>query len=332
MSERIAVVTTSYPGDADDASGHFVRSEVMDLVGAGHRVTVICPGRPLTRDANCPLSPSNLTVQRLGADRLFGWPGALNKAKAQPWVLLQLPGFVARARRVLRQGQFDRVIAHWLLGSGWPISLACDAPTEVVVHGSDARLLAKLAAPLRRHVLSSLQTHGVTLRLVAPHLEPLLRTPTNREWLRTAQVAPLRLTLPALGDATALRKDLGLPSTSFVAVVVGRLVTSKRIAVALRKAPVPPGSKLVVVGSGPLEGELRAEFPHVHFTGQIGRNEALRWVAAADVLVSASREEGAPTALREARLLGTAVWTAEFGSASRWASEDPGVKVLPELA
>lgn len=325
MAERIAVVTTSYPTGDDDVSGHFVRSEVAELVAAGHTVTVLCPGAMAVRSDPCGAS-----VHVLGAERAFGWPGAVEKLRRDPLAAFTLPGFVRRCRRALRNGRFDRVIAHWLLGSGFPIALAARTPIEIVVHGSDARLLARLG-PLRSLVLGRLQARDVQLRVVAPHLLALLRTDTNGAWLDHARITPLPVPLPPLPSRTALRTELGVEAERFVAVCAGRLIPSKRVAVALSHAPLPAGAKVVVVGSGPQLAPLQQRFPHVHFTGQVSRDLALRWLKAADVALSASREEGAPTALREARLLGTEVWTAEFGSAAEWARVDPGVRVLNEL-
>jgi glycosyltransferase involved in cell wall biosynthesis len=222
------------------------------------------------------------------------------------------------------------VIAHWLLGSGWPIALAAKCPVEIVVHGSDARLLGR-CGPARAYILRALENENCSLRLVAPHLKPWLETATNRAWLDSARIEPLPISVPELPDRETLRREFGIASSAYLAVVVGRLVPSKRIHVALRRAPFPAGAKVVVIGSGPLLTELRSTFPVVHFTEQLPRATALSWLKAADVAVSASLDEGAPTALREARLLGTAVWTAEFGSAATWQAADPGVTVLPEF-
>lgn len=328
MNQRIAVVTTSYPGPGDDVSGHFVRSEVMALAAAGHAVTVICPG-------SVPTEPpggvdARVTLVRLGAESLFGWPGALAKARSHPLALFSLPGFVRRARAELRRGRFDRVVAHWLLGCGWPIAMAARVPIEVVVHGSDARLLARLG-PARTLILNALEAKGCSLRLVAPHLKQLLATETNGVWLDAARVEPLPLEVPELSNRETLRRELGVALDVHLAVVVGRLVPSKRIDVALARAPLPAGGRIVVLGSGPMSPALQATFPSVQFMGQLPRERALRWIKAADVAVSASLREGAPSWLREARLLGTPVWTAEFGSAAAWAAADPGVTVLPEL-
>jgi teichuronic acid biosynthesis glycosyltransferase TuaC len=172
---RIAVVSTSYPQSDGDPSGHFVRAEVNELVQQGHHVTVICPG-----DKGCSEPNSNPAIVRLGATELFGWPGALSRLRANPMVICQLLPFVWATREALGKGPFERVIAHWLVPSGWPISNASPCPTEVVIHGSDARLVARLPVWLRDSILLSLQANGHRLRFVAAHLKSLIATPKTQ--------------------------------------------------------------------------------------------------------------------------------------------------------
>lgn len=67
----------------------------------------------------------------------------------------------------------------------------------------------------------------------------------------------------------------------------------------------------------------------MEFLGQLPRNETLKWIGAADALVSASRHEGAPTVVREARALGVPVVAAAAGDLLEWAKSDPGLHVVP---
>jgi glycosyltransferase involved in cell wall biosynthesis len=80
-----------------------------------------------------------------------------------------------------------------------------------------------------------------------------------------------------------------------------------------------------VIGGGPLLAELRARFPRVRFTGELSRSQSLEWIAAANVLVSASVLEGAPTVVREARALGVPVVACPAGDLRLWAESDPGL-------
>ena len=53
------------------------------------------------------------------------------------------------------------------------------------------------------------------------------------------------------------------------------------------------------------------------------RNRRLRWIAAADLLISTSLEEGAPTAVREAVALGVDVVACPAGDLEAWAESEP---------
>lgn len=332
---KIAVVTSSYPQRAGDAAGHFVQAEVRELTEAGHEVRVHCPG------ARADSGPGVVGeyVVRWGADDLFGWPGALGNAQRRPWRLLQLPGFIRRVRRALAADDYDGVVAHWLIPCAWPIcTLWSPRPLtslEVVVHGSDARLFGRFPTFVRAHVLGLLRESGARLRFVAPHLRRPLQTPGFEQWLAEADCRPCAIDvggMSACGRTKAeARQLLGIAPDRFVAVVVGRLVASKRVDRALSDAPLPANAWRVVIGSGPLEHQLRSRFRDVHFTGQLPRDVALRWVLASDVVVNASRVEGLPTVVREARALGVPVWTAGFEGAREWSERDPGVRLLPEL-
>lgn len=116
---RIAVITTSYPAHPGDAAGHFVESEVRELIARGHDVTVITP-----RVGDATHGLDGAVVRRIEAGTLFGWPGARARLAAAPWRALGGARFVLGARRELEAlERVDRVIAHWILPSAFPIAL-----------------------------------------------------------------------------------------------------------------------------------------------------------------------------------------------------------------
>jgi glycosyltransferase involved in cell wall biosynthesis len=93
--------------------------------------------------------------------------------------------------------------------------------------------------------------------------------------------------------------------------VASRLVASKRIERAIDHV-ASHGGRLVVVGDGPERAALidRARRLHVdaRFLGARPHDEALAWIAAADVVLAPlARDEGAPTVVREATSLAVAV-------------------------
>ncbi|MBI3206643.1 MAG: glycosyltransferase [Myxococcales bacterium] len=308
--ERIVVVTTSFPEQPGDPAGHFVATEALALAGAGHAVTVVAPGADRELDG--------VRVIGLGADAAFGWPGVLSKLSAHPHRALLALAFVARARRVVSGLDCDRVIAHWLVPAGWPVGTAASAPLEVVAHGSDVRLLLALPQALRRLIAGRLVARRAHVRCVSEEIRTAIAS-----WAPglTTSVEPAPIDTRRAPDRARARRMLRIDAARLI-VIVGRLVRSKRVDVALRSAALIPKAEVVVIGDGPEGAALAAEHPRVRFVGLVPRDQALTWIAAADLVLSASRSEGAPTVIREARALGVPVVSTRAGDLARWERSD----------
>jgi glycosyltransferase involved in cell wall biosynthesis len=319
---RFAVVTTSYPLRDGQAAGHFVAAEVQRMC-VEHEVLVIAPGTHTEALDGAP------RVLRSAGRGLFGPPGALTRAREQPlraWGGLE---FCARARLWLkREGPFDRVIAHWLFPCAWPIAAGLRCPVEAVAHGSDVRLLARAPALLRRHITRVWLDGGVSIRTVSNELRELLLDCTSWSLGPQVRVEPMQLQIDPQLERTAARRRLGVARNARLVLLVARLIPEKRVAVALRAVSRLPEVQVVVVGGGPLLAELERRFGSVVFTGELPRPEALDWIAAADVVISASQLEGAPTALREARALGVPVVACGAGDLAERAARDGGIWLL----
>ena len=296
---RIAVITTSYPESEDDPSGHFVRAEVRELERAGNSVRVVAP--------------------RAGG--AFGWPGVAARVRERPHRALEAARWIASAGAELRAtGDFDRIVAHWSVPCAFPIvthSGGDDAPLEIVSHGGDVRALVRIVKPLRAILVRKLARRAEVWRFVSESLrDDLLRALAGTERAMVLQIAtvrasPIEVDCAAREAGRAKREELRAP---FVAVAVARLVASKRIdAVIEHVARSERRELLVIVGDGPerarLEALAKARGVDARFTGKLGRRDALAWIAAADVVLHASREEGLSTVVREASALGVAVKT-----------------------
>lgn len=320
MSERIAVITTSYPRQLGDAAGHFVHSEVKRLLSAGHEVHVFAPGF-------VDSTIGGETVHWLGDRGAFGWPGALARLKEQPTRWLGVAEFCARARSALRRhAPFTRVQAHFLLPSAWPIALGVDAsiPLELIGHGSDVRLFCRLPRALRHQITRAWLGRRATLRVTSEELACALRA-AHPELSATLRVEASPIDVDQVPTRRVARSALGIAETQSLALIVARLVPEKRVALALHALSLVDELATVVVGAGPELDSLRARFPSARFTGYLPREQALRWIAAADVLVSASALEGAPSAVREARALGVPVVAVPAGDLTQWAKHDRGL-------
>jgi teichuronic acid biosynthesis glycosyltransferase TuaC len=296
-------------------------------------VVVLVPRATSTpKDPGIQLVP----LPHLGA---FGWPGAIERLRQNPARTLGAALWVVMARRALhRLGPFDRIVTHWVIPSFWPITQGTESPTELVIHGSDLGVLERLPMPICRHIASELTRRSPSVRCVSEDLH-LRLVRWLRRWVpapledrrrgleQRICVAPASLFIPALLDRTALRAKLALGERR-VALVVGRLVPSKRVEVALEALLLLGNVDIVVIGDGPCLETLCHAFPGVRWLGKLPRSQTLEWIKAADLLVSASRDEGAPTAVREALALGTPVVALRSGDLLKWAKSDPNLTVV----
>lgn len=321
---KIAVVTTSYPTQREDPSGHFVQAEIRRLLACGHQVTLLAPrakGRP---------SEPHLHLVELTHLGLFGWPGALERLKQRPWSVLGVLPYVLEARRALaRWGPFDEVIAHWSIPGFWPICRDFGGVTVVVVHGSDVGLLERLPRPLQRRVLVAMTRPNVRVRAVAAELGARLKRLAREQALELGEVRvePCAIEMPTLPDQDELRRLLGVTTAPLV-LVVGRVVKDKRLDIAIEATRLAFGCAPTIIGDGPERLGLMRRYPEVRWLGQLPREMTLRWIKAAHLLCSASLHEGAPTVVREARLLGTPVVAVNAGDLKQWADGDHGLRVV----
>jgi glycosyltransferase involved in cell wall biosynthesis len=193
-----------------------------------------------------------------------------------------------------------------------------------------------MPAPLRSRIVAGLVDSGARLQFVAQTLLRALSASVGTELRRALAdvsfVEPCPLSLPPLDERERLaarRRLAGAPAL----VVCGRLIADKRVHLAMEAAALV-GARLWVVGDGPEAGRLRRQ-PSAGgaiFTGKLSRGEALATIAAADALVSCSRAEAAPTAVREARALGVPVVATAAGDLPLWAATDRGIVIVEPTA
>jgi glycosyltransferase involved in cell wall biosynthesis len=203
----------------------------------------------------------------------------------------------------------------------------------VVAHGSDVRLLERLPAPLTRRIVDSLLRPNVTIRCVSRELAARLTRVCERHGgsLERVHVAPCAIEVPDLPPRGALRHALRRTGEPLV-VVVGRAVKTKRLELSILAIRRALGIEPVIIGDGPERPLLAKQFPRTTFLGSLPRATTLRWIRAADLLVSASELEGAPTVVREARALDTPVVAVASGDLRDWAATDPDLVVVPTEA
>ncbi len=116
---------------------------------------------------------------------------------------------------------------------------------------------------------------------------------------------------PSLRDRT-LRDDLGVGEGRPLLIYVGRLDAEKKAQIvvdAFRRLPADLGARLVLLGEGPLREEIsRLGDPRILTPGFVrDRAELARWLASADIYVSAMADETFGVSIVEAQASGLPV-------------------------
>ena len=306
---RVAIVTTSYPAFEGDGSGQFVETEARRRA-LQDEVFVVTAGSTLAPPRE---ETSRVYVLRLPGHGAFGWPGLAARVRVRPHRLIGAALWATRARATLVSLRpIDRIVAHWAVPAGWPISAGLGVPVELVSHGADVRALLLCPSPFRHAILGRLLRSADAWRFVSSSLlERLLRslrTEDARKVARIARVEASPIDMPDVRSEAADKRVLHAGRR--LAVCVARLVPSKRVDEVIDwiAGEPSPRSQLVVVGDGPLRTSLerhaRAVGVDARFVGQTTRPVALAWIGAADVVLHASEAEGLSTVEREAGALG----------------------------
>ncbi len=347
---RIALITTSFPQNEEDLSGHFVLAHARALLRSGAEVHVVAPGKPHPKSlkykaeqrentsACDAFAASQVHVHWVRGRALFGFPGAMERLRQNPLRLVVAPAFFASTLVTLRNlAPLDRVVAHWMLPSAFPTALFTYGPLDVVVHGGDARLLVAAPAGFRTFVVKALLRRGARFQFVAAHLLEMLMEALPRslaeQLLRASFVEPVPLEIPDVGSAASrLRASLDLSARDRLVVCAGRFVAEKRFDLALRATLLADDDvRLVMVGDGPEASRLRTiarACPRkIKFVGRLDRSSAVAWIAAADVVLHPSSNEGAPSVVREARAYGKRVVACAAGDVGRWAKTDSFITI-----
>lgn len=241
-------------------------------------------------------------------------------------------GAAAKVARLVRSGKFDVVQAHLLsscIASGLSRLLAGGPPRVAVLHNLDYEIHPP--KNIRQKALRRL--HGFALGRLTDGVvgvsESVAQHYRNEMGIGRLTAIPnsIELGSPAetfMAGREELRRELGVGEGSILLAYSARMVKQKRHFLLLEALEVlwarGIAPKVVLVGSGPMETEIRIAIRRAGFVdqvivaGNLPYAEALRHIAAADLFVSPSRQEGFGLAIAEAMALGVPVVAAAAGA------------------
>lgn len=302
---KFCMVTTFYPPYHFGGDGTYVRALSRALVASGHEVTVIHCEDAFALSGT--VSEERLPVEDgITVHRLKSAVGPLS-----PLITQQLgrPGLKRQKLREVLEADFDVVHFHNISLIGGPGVLAMSrAPvTLYTLHehwlvcathifwknrarACDSRQCIRCS--LRSGVPPQLWRYGSFLERSLTHVDRFL-SPSDYTASRHAELLPIAEKLSVL-PLFAMMQPPQPPVVAAAAgkfLFVGRLTAAKGIRELLASFAKWPQFSLDVVGSGELEGELRARyehFPNVHFLGSLAQAELAEHYARATALVMPS--------------------------------------------
>jgi glycosyltransferase involved in cell wall biosynthesis len=225
---------------------------------------------------------------------------------------------VAPSSFVVRRSSFDLIHAHWVLPNGTPAALVArlrGLPLVISLHGSDV-YLAERAAPLSLVAAATFRAAGAVTACSGDLRDRALRLGARAADLVVAPYGvDARAFQPDPEAGALVRAELGLAPGTPLVISVSRLVYKKGLTYLLEAFPrilaEHPTAVLVIAGYGDLREELERRANElglaasVRFPGQLERERAARYIAAADVYVVPSirdqrgNVDGLPNALLE---------------------------------
>lgn len=244
---------------------------------------------------------------------------------------------IKELRQAIEQGGYDVVHAHGLRAGIDAASAGRrkGVPTIVTVHNLihpevAGRLKAVLYRPAERAVVKLADKILAVSRDIARHLE------ASASDTAAMKIEVMHLGVAPVGAVTRpaheVRAEIGIPSDARVVVTASRLAPQKALDVML-EAVTRLDCHLVVLGTGPLEEELRGLAGDLGISGRVHflgfRTDATDLIAAADVFCLSSVWEGVPLAALEAVQLGTAVVATDVGGTGELIRDRVSGRLVP---
>ena len=298
---KILFLTSSYPRNEHDVASVFMRYFAEALATHGSEVHVLAPadGKSATE------IEGEITMHRFQYfparwQKLAYGSGIMPNLSRSPWLWLQVPFYVLamtyRLLRLLRQGRFDVLHAHWILPQGLIGVLAKTIhpiPLVTTAHGADAFALnGYFNKFIKRLVVAKSDAWTANTPATSSAIDAKTSAPPARVIPMGVDVARF-----AKGDRAALRALVA--EEKFLLLFVGRLVEKKGVddllrALALLPVALKQRTVLWIVGDGDCKPALErvakdlAIEEQTRFWGMVRNQDLPNFYAAADLFIAPS--------------------------------------------
>lgn len=318
---KILLFSSLYPSEARPIHGIFVETRLRELVKTGQvQAKVVAPVPWFPSDAPkfgeyAQFAATPRFEHRNGLDvhhpRYLLLPKVGMNLAPYTMALAALPTL----RRLQRDGfDFDLIDAHYYYPDGVAAGLLAKwlgKPFVVTARGTDLNLIPQYPFPRKLILQTAAQASGSigVCRALMDSLEQLGADPAKLHTLRNG-VDLERFVPEPRGVA---RTRLGLDPQGKYLLSVGHLIERKGHNIAIEALAQIPEVTLLIAGSGPEEGSLRALAARlgvtgrVHWAGVVPQAELKWWYSAADALTLCSSREGWANVLLESMACGTPV-------------------------
>jgi len=340
---RILLFSSLYPNAAQPLHGLFVEQRLQQVLATGRveaRVIAPVPWFPLKSPrfgeygtfASVPDRERRSGVE-IDHPRFIRLP----KVGMSSAPLLMALGALPTVRRIRAEGfDFDVIDAHYYYPDGVAATMLGQwlrRPVTVTARGTDISLIPDYRMP-RAQIRWAAGRASASIAVCEALRNEMRDLGIDEGKLRVLRNGvDLRRFQPM--DRDAARARLGLPGGKWL-LSVGHLIERKSHDIPIRALRDLPDWSLMIVGKGPLEGELQAlardlgVASRVKFVGGVPQSELPVYYSAADALVLASSREGWANVLLESMACGTpVVASAVWGTPEVVTSAAAGV-LMPE--